>query len=147
MRKTRITYRVPYADTDKMGVVYYANYLEYFERVRNEMLRDANYSYRDMESAGLALPVIEAWCRYRSPAFYDDSLRIHAWFGDCRRTRIKIHCEVVRNRILLADGFTVHACVALNTGKPSRLPAELLRLAAEEKLDDPTGTVSGIQDD
>ena len=58
-----IEYRVPYADTDQMKVVYYANYLVYFERMRNELLRNTGCTYYQMEEDGLALPVIEAVCR------------------------------------------------------------------------------------
>ncbi len=74
-------YRVPYADTDQMGVVYYANFLVYFERVRNEILRDINYSYSDMGKNGFMLPVIEAHCEYGIPAKYDDYLILRYWGG------------------------------------------------------------------
>ena len=63
VRSTRV--RVRYADTDQMGVVYYANYLVWFEVGRTEWLRDAGWNYRDMEDAGISLPVIEAHCEYR----------------------------------------------------------------------------------
>ena len=67
-----MTYRVPYADTDRMGVVYHANYLVYFERGRNEMLRDAGLPYSEMDRRGVIFPVSEAFCRYHAPARYDD---------------------------------------------------------------------------
>ncbi|NQZ58345.1 MAG: acyl-CoA thioesterase, partial [Lentisphaeraceae bacterium] len=69
-----MTYRVPYADTDQMGVVYYANFLTYFERVRNEFFRELKYSYRKLEQQGVMLPVVEAHCNYKQPALYDDLL-------------------------------------------------------------------------
>ena len=59
-----------------MGVVYYANYLVWFEVGRTDLLRDAGWSYRDMETDGYALPVIEAHCTYRAPAKYDDDLEV-----------------------------------------------------------------------
>jgi acyl-CoA thioester hydrolase len=62
MKKVSISYRVPYADTDQMGVVYYANYLVYFERLRNELVRAGGRSYRQWEEDGITLPVIEAHC-------------------------------------------------------------------------------------
>ena len=62
-----MTYRVPYADTDQMGVVYYANHLEYFERVRNEVLREAKLPYTLFEDQGVMLPVVEAHCNYKQP--------------------------------------------------------------------------------
>ena len=125
-RITLLPYRVPYADTDKMGVVYYANYLEYFERVRNEMLRDIGLSYKEIESNGLSLQVIEAYCKYLQPAFYDDMLEIRGWFGDNTRTRITIHCEIAREEAPLATGFTIHACLSTRTQKPVRLPPGFL---------------------
>ena len=64
--------RVIYGDTDQMGVVYYANYLRYFEFARSELLRAHGRSYRDMEAEGLSLPVVEATCRYVAPARYED---------------------------------------------------------------------------
>ena len=73
-RTTRV--RVRYADTDQMGVVYYANYLVWFEVGRTEWLRDAGWNYRDMEEAGISLPVIEAHCEYRQSARYDDEIEI-----------------------------------------------------------------------
>ena len=74
VRRTRV--RVRYADTDQMGVVYYANYLVWFEVGRTEWLRDGGWSYREMEEDGVALPVIEAHCEYRQPARYDDEIEI-----------------------------------------------------------------------
>ena len=68
--------RVRYAETDQMGVVYYANYFVWFEVGRTDLLRDAGWSYREMELEGIALPVIEAHCEYRQSARYDDELEI-----------------------------------------------------------------------
>ena len=93
---TSIEYRVPYADTDQMKVVYYANYLVYFERLRNELLRDTGYTYYKMEEDGLALPVIEAVCNYKSSARYDDLLTISGWVSEIKGVRVTIQCEVRR---------------------------------------------------
>ena len=122
MEKTRVAYRVPYADTDKMGVVYYANYLVYFERVRNEMLRESGLSYLDMEIQGVILPVVEVSCIYKSPALYDDVLEIFGWFDEITTARIKINCEIIRNSKLLTSGYTIHACLSAKTRKPIRIP-------------------------
>ena len=70
------TVRVRYAETDQMGVVYYSNYLVWFEIGRTEWLRVTGWTYREMEAEGLALPVIEAHCEYRQGARYDDDLEI-----------------------------------------------------------------------
>ena len=88
-----ISYRVPYADTDQMGVVYYANYLEYFERSRTELLRSAGLPYSELERLGLFLPVSEAHCRYLAPAHYDDLLTLRSWVAEVKGVRLRIESE------------------------------------------------------
>lgn len=122
-----LPYRVTYADTDQMGVVYYANYLVYFERVRNEVLRGVGLTYKEMEAAGIFLPVIEAHCNYKQPASYDDALEIIGWFEQVNATRIKASCEVRRGDTLLATGYTVHVVVSAKTRRPVRLPEAMTR--------------------
>ncbi len=105
-----------------MGVVYYANYLVYFERLRSELLRESSASYREVEAAGIMLPVVEAVCRYKSPARYDDMLEISGWIEELRGPRLKICCEVRKNGELLAEGHTVHVFVDTATRRPVRPP-------------------------
>ena len=124
-----IPYRVPYADTDQMGFVYYGNYLTYFERVRNELMRGTPLSYAEMEARGLGLPVLEAHVDYRSAAHYDDELTIVGRIAEIGRLRIRVECEVLRGDELLASGYTVHACIDLHTRRPTRLPPEIQALA------------------
>ncbi|MCL1921959.1 MAG: acyl-CoA thioesterase [Kiritimatiellaeota bacterium] len=119
-KRVTIQYRVPYADTDQMHVVYYANYLAYFERARNELLRDGGVSYRELEAMGYALPVAEAHVGYHSPATYDDLIDITAWVESLKGVRLTICCEVRRGGLLLAKGHTVHALVDLKTLRPAR---------------------------
>ena len=106
-----ISYRVPYADTDRMGVVYHANYLVYFERGRNEMLREAGLPYSEMERRGVIFPVSEAFCRYHAPAYYDDLLTFRTWISEISGARIKISTHVLRGEVLLASGHIVLASV------------------------------------
>ena len=115
-------YRVPYADTDRMGVVYYGNYLTLFERARNELMRAMGPSYAQMEKDGLMLPVVEAHVDYRRPAFYDDMLDVAAWLAGTGSARCKVACAVSRDGKLLASGWTVHACVDAASRRPARLP-------------------------
>ena len=119
---TVLKYRVPYADTDQMGVVYYANYFVYFERFRNEILRDAGYTYLELEKEGIAMPVIEAVCHYKASAKYDDLLEITGRFAETKGVKVKIECEVYRDGQLLVSGYTVHACIDMKTGRPARPP-------------------------
>lgn len=118
-------YRVPYADTDQMGVVYYANYLIYFERIRNEMLRDLGITYREFEERGYQLPVLESHCFYRHSAQYDDWLTFRGWFEQISPIRLQAHCEVYRDEQLLADGYTLHVAFDPQKGRPCKLPAFL----------------------
>jgi acyl-CoA thioester hydrolase len=118
-----ITVRVRYAETDKMGVVYYANYLVWFEVGRCELLRAIGSSYRDLESTGIMLPVIEAHCEYKSPARYDDELQITTSGELLSPARIEFTYQVSRpaDGTVNAVGRTVHAAVDA-AGKPCRLP-------------------------
>ena len=130
-RAIRMEYRVPYADTDMMGYVYYGNYLTLFERSRNELMRASGFTYARMETEGGAmLPVVEAHVDYHSPARYDDLLVVRAWVDEARGIRVKIRCAVFRGEEPVADGYTVHACVDAKTRKPIRVPDYLLAFAA-----------------
>jgi acyl-CoA thioester hydrolase len=125
------TLRVRYAETDKMGVVYYANYLVWFEVARAELLRSLGWSYREMELAGVSLPVIEAHCDYRRPAHYDDELEVKAEGRMLSPVRMEFRYEVVRkqDRTVAASGRTVHAALDAS-GKPCRLPARVREVFA-----------------
>lgn len=118
-----INVRARYAETDEMGVVYHANYLVWFEVRRCELLRSIGSSYRDLESAGVMLPVIEAHCEYRSPARYDDELQMKTWGGLLSPALVEFRYEVSRpaDGTVNTVGRTVHAAVD-NCGKPCRLP-------------------------
>ena len=123
--RVKVPYRVPYADTDQMGVVYYGNYLTYFERARNELLRTMGLPYREIEARGFALPVAQAHVDYRAAATYDDALEIHGWVGWIKAVRLRVNCAVYCGDTLLAEGYTVHAFVSRKTLRPVRVPDEL----------------------
>jgi acyl-CoA thioester hydrolase len=119
--------RVIYGDTDQMGMVYYGNYLRYFEIGRNEFLRRAGAPYRAFEeSHGLMLPVVEAAVFYRRPARYDDELGIHAAVPEVRGASARFAYAIRRlpDGELLVEGHTVHACVD-GSGRVTRIPAGL----------------------
>lgn len=115
--------RVRYAETDRMGVVYYANYLVWFEVGRTDLLRESGWTYHDMEKEGLALPVIEARCTYRESAKYDDDLEVRTRGTLLSPVRVQFTYEVVRaaDAAMLATGTTVHATVD-RAGRPCRVP-------------------------
>jgi len=115
--------RVRYAETDQMGVVYYANYFVWFEVGRTDLLRAAGWSYREMETEGFQLPVIEAHCAYRQPAKYDDELEVRTSGASVSPVRVQFTYEIVRSadQTTLATGATVHATLDRH-GRPCRLP-------------------------
>ena len=126
--------RVRYAETDQMGVVYYANYLRFFEAGRNEFIRAKGLRYRDFEAHHrLTLPVVEAGVRYQVPARYDDLVSVETSLAEVRRASARFDYRLVReDGELLATGHTLHACVNLK-GRVQRMPQELLdRLSAGE---------------
>ena len=126
MRVHETKLRVRYAETDQMGVVYYANYLVYMEMGRVEYCRSAGLRYRDMEEGdGIFLAVAEAHCRYLAPARYDDELIIRTWVDEARLRMISFRYEIVHAETgrLLAKGGTKHVFCD-RTMKPCKLPAK-----------------------
>jgi acyl-CoA thioester hydrolase len=107
--------RVRYAETDQMGIVYYANYLVWFEIGRVELLRSLGLAYSQLEKDHQCiLPVVEATCRYKSPARYDDQILIETRPSLLRRSVLKFAYRIFRKGHegeqpkLLAEGETVH---------------------------------------
>lgn len=123
--------RVRYAETDKMGVVYYANYMVWFEVARTDLLRSLGWSYREMEAAGISLPVIEAHCEYHRPARYDDEIEVRTQGHMLSPVRMQFDYTVIRraDQAVAASGHTVHAAVTQD-GRVSRLPERIRQVFA-----------------
>jgi acyl-CoA thioester hydrolase len=121
------TLRVRYAETDRMDVVYYANYLVWFEVARADLLRALGWTYREMEHTGVMLPVIEAHCEYRRPARYDDEIEVHTVGRLSSPVRMEFSYEVVLKPQgdIAAIGRTVHAATGRD-GRPCRLPDRIV---------------------
>ena len=136
MRKIVTEYRVPYADTDQMGVVYYGNYMALFERARNELMRACGYTYKQCEAEGFMLPVVHAEADYKSPAKYDDLLEISAWVQLQKGVRIEIACEVRRKgeEAVLAKGYTRHVFVSNEDFRPCPPPQLFLDSLVEDEI-------------
>lgn len=117
------TLRVRYAETDCMGVAYYANYLVWFEVARTDLLRTLGWSYREMEASGVFLPVIEASCEYKRPARYDDEVRIETTGRTLSPVRLEFQyvARLSGDDSPVAVGRTVHAATTAD-GRPCRLP-------------------------
>ena len=106
-----VRFRVRYAETDQMGVVYHANYFVWFEVGRVELLRQLGFSYRDMEQDdGCFIAVVDARCRYKSPARYDDEILVRTHLKNVRESLVHFGYELSRanDGSLLAEGETTH---------------------------------------
>jgi len=124
LQATRIAARVLYADTDRMGVVYHATYLRWFEAGRAAYMRRRGSSYREIEEGGVLLPVIEANAVYLKPARYDDVLEVTARLAEVGRAQLRFEYEIAKGGVPLVRGFTRHA-VTTPEGRPTRLPASV----------------------
>jgi acyl-CoA thioester hydrolase len=119
--------RIPYADVDRMNVLYYGNHFVIFEKGRTELLRTLGMSYKDWEeNRGLMLPVLEAHCHYRSPARYDDQIRLRTFLSELSGARITFRYQMIRlsDNKVLAIGATTHAVIG-KAWKPIRIPKDI----------------------
>ncbi len=125
--------RVTYADTDKAGIIYYANYLKYLEQGRTELMRSLGVRYRDLEvKRKLFLPAVSAQCEYLAPSRYDDLLTIRTWIAELGRASISFSCEVVDGELggkIVARVHSRHAIVT-DLWRPARVPSDLRVLLA-----------------
>ena len=122
--------RVRYEETDKMGIVYHANYFTWFEIARIELLDAMGCPYNSLEKDNLYLPVLSCRANFRLPAHFDDRLRIVVKIEDFPMVRIKACYEVMRGEELLATGETTHAFVS-GEGKVVRPPDAFLARAKQ----------------
>jgi acyl-CoA thioester hydrolase len=118
--------RVRYSETDRMGIVYHAHYIVWFEIGRTEYCRAAGLPYRAMEDAGVLILVTAVECKYRRPARYDDSLRVRTRLTELASRGLSFAYEILDgDDRILADGATRHV-FADREGKPRRVPEEIL---------------------
>jgi acyl-CoA thioester hydrolase len=118
-------YRVIYGDTDQMGVVYYANYLRFFEIGRNEWIRASGMPYGRFEEQGMMLPVADVACSYRNSALYDDLIAIDCWTEGLGRASIAFGYRIRRGDEVLATGRTKHAVLDRSSGRLKPWPRPL----------------------
>jgi acyl-CoA thioester hydrolase len=129
MFSSETTLRVRYAETDQMGVVYYGNYAQYFEVGRVESIRELGFSYKEMEEAGLIMPVVEMHIKYLRPAKYDDLITIKSQIRELPTAhKITFHQEVY-NKLdeLLVTGYVSLYFMDANM-KRSTLPDNLMQV-------------------
>ena len=135
MPVSQTTIRVRYAETDQMGIVYYANFFIWFEVGRVELLRQLGFHYKQMEiDDDCHIPVVEANCRYKSPARYDDELLLETRVLAIRRSVLKFGYRLLRpeneGTTLLAEGETVHVTVD-RSFRPVRLPQKYVAVLGQ----------------
>ena len=132
------TLRVRYAETDAMGVVYYAHYLTYFEVGRVEFLRQNGLPMADVDRK-LRMPVVEASVRYLRPARLDDLLRVRSWIGERKRASFLFRYEIrhAETSELIATGETRHACWHPETERMIAIPSWLEGLLTPEAPESP----------
>jgi len=124
MKEFQTQLRVRYKETDQMQVVYYSNYLVWFEVARVELFRSIGIPYKELEKRGLYLMVVDAQCSYKSPARYDDLIAISCSASNIKNTSLSFTYKIYREKELLATGLTSH--VFTDTKKrPVKIPAEI----------------------
>ncbi len=122
--------RVRYQETDAMGVVYYANYLTWFEVARTEHLRTLGIIYTELEKKGYRLMVASVSCRYLCPARYDEEVTLETRITNIGRTSMKFEYEFFTGEKLITTGESVHVFTDIS-GKPVRMPEEISNLTAD----------------
>lgn len=132
--------RVIYAHTDRMNVVYYSRYYEFFEAARGALLRRINFPYEQLEREGIYLPVVESHCRHYRPATYEDLLTIETRLEEEPKVKIKLSYRVYKESVErpIAEGYTIHSFVNSDL-KPVEVPKaflECVRKCAGQVLED-----------
>lgn len=119
--------RVRYAETDKMGYVYYGDYAQYFEVGRVETLRELGWSYRTIEESGIMLPVMEITVKYIKPAYYDDLLTVKTYIKEIPVARIRFYHEIYNEEsIKLTTAEVTLVFINMKTGRPCGAPKDLV---------------------
>jgi len=133
--------RVRYAETDQMGVVYHANHFVWFEVGRVELLRQLGFSYREMEQDdGCSIVVVDARCRYKAPARYDDEIIVRTRLKNVRESLMHFGYELLRfsDGILLAEGETTHIIIDQQLKKRT-IPKKYMKAFREAVMRDSQG--------
>ncbi|MDR0790502.1 MAG: acyl-CoA thioesterase [Bacteroidales bacterium] len=122
--------RVEYVDTDKMGVMHNSRYFLFFEKGRTETMRHIGIGYKEIESKGIFMPLVEQYARYFLPAYYDELLIVRTCIKELPMAKIQFYYDVIRSEngkeIVLCSGYNSLAFVNIETKKPLRCPKWVL---------------------
>jgi len=122
-------FRIRYTETDQMGFAHHSHYLNYFEMARIEWLNSIGFSYAELEQSCVVMPVVSANINFKSPAFFDDPLRIKLTIEKIPRASIKIDYVIVdESEKEIANGSTTLAFLNRETNRPIRCPQRLLEI-------------------
>jgi acyl-CoA thioester hydrolase len=134
-RITSLEFRVRYAETDQMGVVYHANYFVWCEMARTELIRHRGPSYADLEKVGVFLAVADATMRYHAPARYDDIIRAESWITEVRSRTVGFGYRIVRaNSAGTHDRLATATTTLIALGpdsRPRKLPTEVMKMLTD----------------
>lgn len=126
---TSQTFRVRYTETDQMGFAHHSHYLNYFEMARIEWLNSIGFSYAGLERQGIVMPVVSANINYKSPAYFDDLLRIKLSIEEMPKATIEINYTIINeSEKEIANGSTTLAFLNNETKRPVRCPQSLLEI-------------------
>lgn len=124
MGEGSVEIRVRYQETDKFGIVYYANYYVWFEIARTEFFRSAGLPYSELEKKGMYIVVAGSSCQYKKPAYYDDRITVRSRISSVMNTSFTFEYEVLRGKDILATGKTVQVLVDKEI-RPVRIPEDI----------------------
>ncbi len=128
-KTSKTQYRVTYADTDQMGVVYYGNYARFFEIGRTEMIREMGMPYSELEESGVVMPVYSLESKYRNVIRYDELITIETTVRDLPLVRMEFHHRIFNEAGKIAhEAKVVLVFLDLKTNRPTRVPERLLEL-------------------
>jgi acyl-CoA thioester hydrolase len=131
MIKTRVLFRVRYAEVDQMKFVYYGNYAIYFEVARVELLRSMGISYKQIEEQGVLMPVTDFEIKYKLPAKYDEEIEVQVSVTELPSAKMIFYYQTLRNEQVLNEAKTTLVFVNKVTGRPQRCPSQLLKTIQE----------------
>ncbi|HOY39005.1 MAG: YbgC/FadM family acyl-CoA thioesterase [Bacteroidales bacterium] len=125
MIEKTVNYRVIYGDTDAMGLVYYANYLRFYEIGRSEYMRSLGFPYMNLSASGIECPAVEVRMKYHSSAHFDDLLTITTSLKEIPKSTMVFVQKVFRENQLLNEAEIQLCFLNMLTHKPVRCPGVL----------------------
>ena len=122
--------RVWYCHTDQMGIVHHSNYIRYYEAARSDFMRSlGGFSYAEMESKGIMMPILEVHSKYLASAMFDDVIRVKIWLDELPRVRCRFDYEIYNSAgKLLNTGYTVLGFMHSSSHRPTRAPEWFLSI-------------------